>query len=125
MSTCKKCEELTVNEYQKRTSETAIYPQEDTMVSGDLMGITYCTLGLVGECGEIANKVKKIFRDHGSLITSEKKQELSKELGDVQWYLAQLSHKLDSTLESILRGNLEKLSKRKESGKIGGSGDNR
>jgi len=105
------------NAYQDLTNGTAIYPQE--------CALEYVTLGLVGEAGEIANKVKKIIRDCNGKLTEEKRKELVKELSDVQWYSAQLAEVLGEKLSNIAQMNIDKLYDRKERGVIGGSGDNR
>ena len=83
--------------------------------------ITYLTLGLVGEAGDIAEKVKKNIRDG----TATDDQALAKELGDVLWYVANLSLEIGYTLSEITDLNIDKLSSRKERGKLGGSGDDR
>lgn len=107
--------EMTMNEYQSLALETAMYPQP----------IIYPTLGLTGEAGEVADKVKKVLRDNNSQFTTDKKIEIAKEIGDVLWYCATLSHDLGYTLEDIARINYEKLHSRQERGKLHGSGDNR
>ncbi len=87
--------------------------------------IIYPTLGLVNEAGEVAGKVKKIFRDKGGAISEEDRQALKAELGDVLWYLAQICTELDLTLAEVAEANLEKLLSRLERGAIGGEGDRR
>lgn len=111
---------MLVNSYQEHAEKTAIYPEK-----GELGGLLYVTLGLCGEAGEFADKVKKILRDSGGIITDEKRIQLKKELGDVLWYVSQAALELDLTLEDVALENLAKLGLRKEQGKIGGSGDNR
>lgn len=108
---------MELNEYQKKALETAIYPRE-------YKGI-YPVLGLTGEAGEVADKVKKVLRDNGGVFSPEKSLEIAKEIGDVLWYIATLSHDLGYSLEEIAQMNYEKLHSRAERGKIGGSGDNR
>lgn len=105
-------------EYQTSARTTAIYPNIGK-------NFIYPTLGLVGETGEIAEKIKKVIRDGNEQMTDEKRTELAKELGDVLWYLAQLSTELGLELEDIAAGNLAKLKKRQEEGKLHGNGDNR
>ena len=87
--------------------------------------IVYPTMGLVNEAGEVAGKVKKIFRDRNGEIRPEDRENLKSELGDVLWYLAQICTELDLTLEEVAAHNLEKLFDRLERGKIRGDGDNR
>ena len=87
--------------------------------------IVYPTLGLANEAGELAGKVKKIFRDRGGVITDEDREALKYELGDVLWYLTQICTELDLSLEEVAEANLTKLFSRLERGKIGGDGDKR
>jgi NTP pyrophosphatase (non-canonical NTP hydrolase) len=109
---------MTFEEYQKKSRETAIYP--------DLgKNFIYPTLGLAGESGEVAEKIKKILRDKGGVVDEETKVEIAKELGDVIWYLAQISTELGLSLEEIASENIKKLQSRKERGVLGGGGDNR
>ena len=109
---------MTLNEYQQKAGVTAIYPSKGE-------NIIYPTLGLVGEAGEIANKVKKIIRDDNGILTEEKKEIIKDELGDVLWYLAALSLELGADLETIAKNNISKLYSRMKRGKIKGDGDNR
>ncbi len=87
--------------------------------------IVYPTLGLANEAGEVAGKVKKIFRDKGGQISEPDRQALKQELGDVLWYLAQICTELNLTLEEVAEANLEKLFSRLERNQIRGDGDNR
>lgn len=109
---------MTLNEYQNNASKTAIYPNRGK-------NIIYPTLGLLGESGEIAEKVKKMIRDDNGKLTKEKKSLMIKELGDVLWYLSQLAHELDTTLDNIAQINIDKLFDRKNRNKLQGSGDTR
>lgn len=108
---------MTLNEYQHRALETAVYPED--------MRIIYPTLGLNGEAGEVADKVKKVIRDNNESFSKEKKEEIAKEIGDVLWYCATLAYDLGYPLEVIGQMNYEKLKSRQNRGKISGSGDNR
>ncbi|RME58673.1 MAG: nucleotide pyrophosphohydrolase [Caldilineae bacterium] len=87
--------------------------------------IVYPTLGLVNEAGEVAGKVKKIFRDRGGEISAADRESLKAELGDVLWYLAQICTELDLSLAEVASYNLEKLFDRLERGVIRGDGDAR
>ena len=109
---------FTFTDYQEQSKETAIYPNRGN-------NFVYPTLGLVGEAGEVADKVKKVLRDKNGIMTEGIKEEIAKELGDVLWYLAQMASELGASLEDVARGNIEKLRSRKERGMISGSGDNR
>lgn len=87
--------------------------------------IAYQTLGLVGEAGEVAEKIKKVIRDKGGIVDDETKKGIMKELGDVLWYLTQLATELGVTLDETAEMNLEKVRGRLENGKIHGDGDDR
>jgi NTP pyrophosphatase (non-canonical NTP hydrolase) len=110
---------MTLDEYQKKALTTVISSTDkfkDTL---------HWVLGINGEAGEVAEKVKKIIRDKGGEISEEDKLELSKEVGDVLWYLAVFSHDLGFSLDEVAQNNLDKLSSRQSRGLLGGSGDNR
>ena len=85
--------------------------------------IVYPTLGLVNEAGEVAGKIKKIFRDKDGVISETDRAALKSELGDVLWYLTQICTELDLSLEEVAAQNLTKLFDRLERGVIGGEGD--
>lgn len=87
--------------------------------------IVYPTLGLANEAGEVAGKIKKLFRDKGGQITAADREALKQELGDVLWYLAQICTELDLSLEEVAQANLDKLFSRLERGQIRGDGDQR
>ena len=109
---------ITATEYQIRAAETAIFPKEKAL--------EYLTLGLTGEAGEIANKVKKLIRDGADVEGyQERLSQIAAELGDVLWYLANLANDLGYSLHEIAENNIEKLESRKERNVIQGSGDNR
>ena len=114
----KQLSSITAAEYQSRACETAIFPKKQAM--------EYLTLGLTGESGEIANKVKKFIRDGAAKDEYRAKRiEIGYEIGDVLWYCAVLAEELEMNLGHIMEKNLEKLADRHKRGKIGGSGDNR
>jgi len=98
---------MTFKEYQKLSRETAIYPDLNK-------NFIYPTLGLAGETGEVVENIKKIIRDKNKLIDKKTKSELSKELGDVLWYLSQLAAELNISLDEIAIKNIEKLQSRKK-----------
>ena len=103
--------------YQQVAKQTAIYPREQAII--------YPTLGLTGEAGEVANKVKKIIRDGTNKNNENLVQEISAEIGDCLWYIAVLADDIGVKLSDIANGNLLKLANRKEKGTIHGSGDKR
>ena len=108
---------MKMNEYQKLALETADLKRKNELF--------HLALGLTGESGEIAEKIKKIIRDHNSDETKLDKHDMAKELGDVLWYVAVLSEYLGYSLSEISGLNIKKLSDRKSRGELGGSGDSR
>jgi NTP pyrophosphatase (non-canonical NTP hydrolase) len=104
--------------YQTKSRKTAGYPAIGHPV-------IYPTLGLANEAGEVAGKIKKVFRDQDGEISAETRQALKAELGDVLWYLAQVATELDLSLDEIAEHNIAKLYDRLERGKIRGDGDYR
>uniref|UniRef100_A0A7S1A2P2 NTP pyrophosphohydrolase MazG-like domain-containing protein n=1 Tax=Noctiluca scintillans TaxID=2966 RepID=A0A7S1A2P2_NOCSC len=105
--------------YQQEAMRTAFYPGRG---SGN---VAYAALGLAGESGEVANKVKKVIRDDGGVCSDARRLELASEVGDVLWYAAAMAEELGVTLEDIAQSNLMKLKLRQQSGSLGGSGDHR
>ena len=103
--------------YQKVAKTTAIYPREQAII--------YPTLGLTGEAGEVANKVKKIYRDGTNKINENMVEEISAEIGDCLWYVAVLADDIGCKLSDIANNNLLKLENRAKKGTIHGSGDKR
>ena len=108
---------MTINEYQEGALRTAIYPESRRII--------YPTLGLTGEAGEVADKVKKVIRDNNDEFTDERKQQIALELGDVMWYSATLAHDLGYSLDEICQMNLDKLASRMQRNKLHGSGEER
>lgn len=110
---------LGFNEYQKFTHSTAIYP--------DIGGspLVYPVLELNGEAGELADKLKKVFRDKNGVLLRKDIEGMALEAGDCLYAIAQIANHLGYTLEEIAQMNMDKLQKRKVKGKIKGSGDDR
>ena len=104
--------------YQDAADSTAIYPEK-----GD--NLYYPALGLAGEAGEVCEKIKKIFRDQKGYCTEENVEELTKELGDVLWYVSCLATEINIRLSVVAEENIKKLKSRQERGALKGSGDNR
>jgi NTP pyrophosphatase (non-canonical NTP hydrolase) len=109
---------MNFTDYQTKSRITAKYPAIGH-------GVIYPILGLVNEAGEVAGKIKKVFRDKGGEISAETREALKAELGDVLWYLAQTCTELDIPLDEVAESNLTKLLDRQARGKIHGDGDNR
>lgn len=105
-------------EYQEKSRKTAKYPDAGN-------NWVYPVMGLCGEAGEVADKMKKVIRDECGVVSEEKKEMIKKELGDVLWYVAQLATELGLTMDEVAEHNIEKLYSRLERGKISGSGDDR
>jgi NTP pyrophosphatase (non-canonical NTP hydrolase) len=109
---------MNFNDYQTKSRKTTGYPAIGHPV-------IYPALGLVNEAGEVAGKIKKVFRDKGGEINDETKSALKAELGDVLWYVAQVCTELDLSLDEVAEYNLEKLYSRLERGTLRGEGDDR
>ena len=103
---------MKMDDYQRQAVRFAVYPATHKVL--------YPTLGLCGEAGEVAEKVKKQVRDN-----KFSRHETAQELGDVLWYLTNLANDLGYSLAEIAYNNIDKLESRKERGVIQGSGDNR
>jgi NTP pyrophosphatase (non-canonical NTP hydrolase) len=108
---------MDLSEYQRQSRRTAEYPRE--------AWLAYPALGLAGEAGEVAEHAKKAIRDDAGKVSDERKAAMSKELGDVLWYVAQLATELGLDLDDIAGQNLEKLLSRQARGVLSGSGDDR
>lgn len=108
---------MNFNDYQNEARQTAIYPPKYYII--------YPTLGLVGEAGEIANKVKKIYRDSNGELNEDIISTLKSEIGDVLWYCAALASDLGVSLSEIAEDNIAKLKRRHDTNTIQGSGDDR
>jgi NTP pyrophosphatase (non-canonical NTP hydrolase) len=109
---------MTFEEYQNKARQTANYPNVGN-------NFIYVALGLAGEGGEVAEKVKKLLRDKNGVMDEETKKAMCHELGDVLWYISQMGIELGLSLEEIAEKNIEKIFSRKERGTIGGNGDER
>ncbi len=109
---------MNLNEYQTLALRTASPKDKKNE-------LFHLLLGLCGEAGEIAEKSKKIIRDHDSDFSKFDAADLTKELGDVLWHVAVIADYFDIPLETVGDANIKKLASRLERGVIGGSGDNR
>ena len=105
-----------LNSYQQAARKTARYPDVGS-------NPIYPTLGLTGEAGEVADKVKKVLRDRDGVFDADTREAIMLELGDVLWYVSQLASELGYDLEEIAAANLAKLASRAARGRLSGSGD--
>ena len=110
---------LKINDYQKEAHKFAFYMG---LENGDYR---YPVMGLAEESGEVSGKFAKAVRDNNGIIDEERKQAIKKELGDVCWFVSEITTLLGFTLEEVMQGNLDKLTSRKERGVLHGSGDDR
>lgn len=110
---------MTFDEYQKHALTTAIYN------GNKMLDLCHWALGLSGESGEIAEKLKKIIRDQGADPSKIDRDDIKKELGDVLWYITALAHELEIDLDDVAQSNVKKLASRLQRGVVTGSGDNR
>lgn len=107
---------MKMNDYQSAAIDFALPSAQN---------ISYLALGLSGEAGEVAEKIKKVLRDNNGIVTPEKRKEITKELGDVMWYVSNLANHLGVPLSLVAQTNIDKLESRQSRGKLRGSGDNR
>jgi len=113
----RKYKDMKISEYSEAAAETAIYSQAHA--------ILYPALGMAGEAGEVANKVKKIIRDGIDKQPDDWREQIAAEIGDVLWYCAALARDINIPLATIAAQNRDKLQARKQKGTLQGSGDNR
>lgn len=109
---------MELNEYQDTAITTATFD--------DTKALEYLALGLAGEAGEVANKLKKVVRGDEKYQDIKYLQEVVRsELGDVMWYIAVMCDRLDISLESVAQDNIKKITRRFNEGTTKGDGDNR
>lgn len=113
---------MNLDKYQSRVAGFDLFESAKDLNNP---GFVEKVLGLVGEAGEAADKVKKIIRDKGGRADEEDRLAIAKELGDVLWYVANVARYLDLSLDEVAAMNIEKLSSRQRRGKIHGEGDER
>ena len=106
-------------DYQNKAHSMSI----NTEINGDTR--LYPILGLCGETGEVAEKLKKLYRDRDGKVDDQFEEALVKEMGDILWYVAELCTQFNLDMNAVAEMNIEKLFSRKERGKIQGDGDNR
>lgn len=122
---------MTPNEYQQKAHEFAFYEKPISYETFGGQAVTheldwtYPVMGLTEEAGEVAGKFAKAIRDESGNITAERKEAIKKELGDVCWFVAELSTLMGFKLEEVMQHNIDKLTSRKERNVLKGSGDNR
>ena len=110
------------DEYQKKAAK---YDLSEATTDLKAVGFIEKVLGLVGEAGETADKVKKILRDKDGAMSGDDKDLVVKELGDTLWYIASLSRYLEVPLSEVANGNIDKLESRFQRNKLHGKGDER
>lgn len=110
------------NDYQEAAKKYDLFQEVNSL---NEVGFLEKVLGLVGEAGETADKVKKIIRDKGGVVSEEDKILIVKELGDTLWYLAAISRYLEVPFSEVAKMNIEKLESRFVRNKLHGEGDER
>lgn len=113
---------MNFDEYQEKSKKYDSFEKTDDLKA---VGLVEKVLGIAGEAGETADKIKKILRDKDGVISDEDRSAISKELGDVLWYLAGVARYLDIPFSEVAEGNLDKLESRWQRNKIHGEGDER
>lgn len=112
-------------DFDKYQFSTAKYDLSDKTNDLKAVGFIEKVLGLTGEAGETADKIKKILRDKDGVMSSEDRDLIAKELGDTLWYIAAIARYLDLSLSEIAKSNMDKLENRYQRNKIHGEGDKR
>ena len=113
---------MSLDKYQKKAAEFDLFESSVDLKSP---GFLEKVLGITGEAGEVADKVKKIIRDKGGYASDDDKAAIAKELGDVLWYVASIARYLNVPLSDVASGNIEKLESRLQRDKLHGEGDER
>ena len=120
---------MNANGYQNAALATAIFLDSIAKLKREeletSLKLAYCGLGLAGEAGEVADKIKKAIRDKGGVESLKGDESLMKELGDVTWYLAVISNLVGFGFSDVMKTNLDKLASRHERGTVKGEGDDR
>ena len=109
---------MTFNDYEEKMLTLRKYPDVGN-------NIVYPALGLAGEAGEVADKVKKVLRDAGGILSKERRLAIAMEVGDVLWYVSAMANELGYSLTEVAEMNLNKLLDRSNRNMISGDGDNR
>lgn len=115
--------DMTFDEYQKQAITTDTFGGRMDSLSDH--GFLEKAFGLIGEAGEVAEKLKRVYREQGGVLSAEDKAEIIKEFGDVLWYISALSFYLEVPLSDVAAGNLAKVLSRRRRSRTLGSGDNR
>ncbi len=110
------------DEYQELAAK---YDFFEATEDANQVGFLEKVLGLVGEAGETADKIKKLIRDKNGMVNDEDRAAVAKELGDTLWYLAGISRYLNVPLSEVAQGNLDKLERRLQRDKLHVEGDER
>ena len=113
---------MNFDDYQKKTTK---YDLAKATTDLKAVGFIEKVLGLVGEAGETADKIKKILRDKDGIVSDEDRDLIVKELGDTLWYIAAIARYLEIPLSVVAEGNIEKLESRYQRNNLHGEGDNR
>lgn len=110
---------MTFDEYQEKALVTNLTKEDK------ILELVQQLFGLADEAGEVLSIFKKWVRDDNADFAKLDKQNITKELGDILWYIAVVAHDLDISFDDIATTNIEKLRSRQERGVLTGSGDNR
>ncbi len=110
------------DEYQEKTAKFDLAKATTNLKE---VGFIEKVLGLTGEAGETADKIKKILRDKDGVVSDEDRDSVIKELGDTLWYIAAIARYLEVPLSKVAQGNIDKLESRYQRDKLHGEGDER
>lgn len=110
---------MTLDDYQKQAAGFLFRGDDEV---SDLLALT---LGVCGEAGELAEKIKKLYFNKAMSIDEKSLSLISKEIGDTLWYLAVVAEELNLSLGKIADNNITKLKDRKSRSMQKGDGDER
>ena len=110
---------MNLNEYQEKAKKTDLHTKVEANE------LDYYLLGLTSEVGEVAGRMKRVYRDQKGKISLVEKERIKKELGDVLWYLSAICDRFDFSLEEVAELNLKKLSNRMENDTLRGEDPDR
>ena len=113
---------MNFDEYQKTAGE---YDLARATTNLKDTGFIEKILGLVGEAGETAEKIKKILRDKDGKASKQDRVLITKELGDILWYVASIARYLNIPLSEVAELNIKKIESRRQRDKLHGEGDER
>jgi NTP pyrophosphatase (non-canonical NTP hydrolase) len=101
--------------FQAACESTAVYPGSG---NHEIAGLMYCGLGLTGEAGEVAEEIKRAYRNGDQQLSAKRRDKIEDELGDLLWYVAQTCNELGLVMDEVMLSVARKLKDRRERGAL-------